>query len=182
MGNPRSLNFITKVEILKLWYTYWRELKNPQSSAECHGVNNLTVSRRLKDVLIYITFFFRQHAASIYGFVCLFRSFVKKNYCLNDQAHFAWFTLWVPRGQLGGSSGAEEDLQWKTTFDGRRPSMEDDLQWKTTSDGRCPLMEDDLWQKTTFDKIQPLTKDILWLKLTFDRVLHDLCRGRATPL
>ena len=29
------------------------------------------------------------------------------------------------------------------TFDGRRLSMEDDLQWKTTFDGRQPLMEAD---------------------------------------
>ena len=26
----------------------------------------------------------------------------------------------------------EDNLQWKMTFDGRRPSMKDDLQWKTT--------------------------------------------------
>ena len=30
----------------------------------------------------------------------------------------------------------EDDLQWKTTFDGRQPSIKDDLQWKTTHDGR----------------------------------------------
>ena len=30
----------------------------------------------------------------------------------------------------------EEDLQWKTTFDGRRPSIEDILRWKTTDGGR----------------------------------------------
>merc|ERR1712055_808500 len=26
----------------------------------------------------------------------------------------------------------EDDLRWKTTFDGRQPLMEDDLRWKTT--------------------------------------------------
>ena len=35
----------------------------------------------------------------------------------------------------------EDDLQWKTTFDGRQPSMEDDLQWKTTFNGRQPSSE-----------------------------------------
>ena len=69
-------------------------------------------------------------------------------YCLNDQAHFAWFTLGVPRGQLGGSSGSEDDIWWKTLFDGRQPLMEDDLRRKTTFDGRRSLTEDDLWQKT----------------------------------
>ena len=28
----------------------------------------------------------------------------------------------------------EDNLRWKTTFDGRQPLMEDDLQWKTTFD------------------------------------------------
>ena len=46
-------------------------------------------------------------------------------YCLNDQAHLAWFTSGVPSGQL---------------WDRRRPSMEDDLWWKTTFDGRRPLI------------------------------------------
>ena len=45
---------------------------------------------------------------------------------------------------IRGSSGAEDDLRWKMTFDGRRPLMEDDLQWKTTFDRRQPLMEDNL--------------------------------------
>jgi hypothetical protein len=46
----------------------------------------------------------------------------------------------------------EDDLQWKTTINGRQPQMEDNLQWKTTSNlqwmttsnGRRPPMEDDL--------------------------------------
>ena len=33
----------------------------------------------------------------------------------------------------------EDNLWWKTTFDGRRPLMEDDLRWKTTFYGRQPL-------------------------------------------
>ena len=93
---------------------------------------------------------FRQHAASIYGFVCSFRfvsfvCFVKKNVCLNDQAHIAWFTSGVAQG----SSEEEDDLWWKTTFDGRRPSTEDDLWQKTI------FTEDDLWRR------QPLTEDDL---------------------
>ena len=54
-------------------------------------------------------------------------------------------------GQLGGSSGAEEDLRWKTPFDGRRPLMEDTIGWKTTLDERHPWMEDDVLLKMTFD-------------------------------
>ena len=41
----------------------------------------------------------------------------------------------------------EDDLQWMTTFDGRRPSVEDDLQWRTTFDGRRFLMEERQPQK-----------------------------------
>ena len=43
-----------------------------------------------------------------------------------------------------------KDLQWKTTFGGRQPSLEDDLRWKMTFNGRQPLVEDDLRWKTTF--------------------------------
>ena len=67
-----------------------------------------------------------------------------------------------------GTSGAEEDLRWKTTFDGRGPLMEDDLWWKTTFDWRPPLTEDDIWRKATFDGRWPLTKDDLWRKMIFD--------------
>ena len=41
----------------------------------------------------------------------------------------------------------EDDLQWKTYFDGRQPAMEDNPQWK----GRRASMEDNLQWKTTFD-------------------------------
>ena len=37
----------------------------------------------------------------------------------------------------------EDDLGWKTTFDGRETSMEDALRWKTTLYGRQLLMEDE---------------------------------------
>ena len=50
----------------------------------------------------------------------------------------------------------KDNLRWKTTFNGRRPSMKDDLQWKTTIDGRGPSMEDDLRWKTTFNGRRPL--------------------------
>ena len=62
----------------------------------------------------------------------------------------------------------EDDIQWKTTFNGRRLLMEDDLRWKTTFNGRRPLMGDDLWWKTTFDGRRPLMEDNLWWKTTFD--------------
>ena len=36
------------------------------------------------------------------------------------------------------------ELIWKTTFDGRQPSMDVALRWKTTFDGRRTLTEDNL--------------------------------------
>ena len=35
----------------------------------------------------------------------------------------------------------EDDLLWKTTYDGRRLMMEDDLRWKTTDEGRVIMVE-----------------------------------------
>ena len=53
----------------------------------------------------------------------------------------------------------EDDLQWKTTFNGRQPSTEGDLQQKTTLNRRLPPMGDDLKQKTTIeDKLQQKMK------------------------
>ena len=63
----------------------------------------------------------------------------------------------------------EDDIWWKTTFDGRRHLMEDDLWWKTIFDGRRPLTEDDFWRKTTFERRRPLTGHNPWGKMTFDR-------------
>ena len=37
----------------------------------------------------------------------------------------------------------EDDLWWKTTYDGRRLMIEDDLWWKTTYDGRRLMMKED---------------------------------------
>ena len=34
----------------------------------------------------------------------------------------------------------EDDLRWKTTIGGRRPSVEDDFWWKTTFGGPCMLL------------------------------------------
>ena len=45
----------------------------------------------------------------------------------------------------------EDDLWWRTTFDGRRPCMKGNLGWKTTLDGRQPLIK----------KKGPLMKDKL---------------------
>ena len=42
----------------------------------------------------------------------------------------------------------ENDLRWKTPFNGRQPSVEDDLRWKTTFGGRQLLVEDDLCMLT----------------------------------
>ena len=66
----------------------------------------------------------------------------------------------------------ENDLQWKRTFTGRRPSVEDDLWWKTTFRGRWPLVEDDLWWKTTFSGRRPSVENDLWCKKTFIGSLH----------
>jgi hypothetical protein len=50
-----------------------------------------------------------------------------------------------------------DDLQWKTTSNGRQPPMEDDLQWKTTSNGRQPhfffkaLMKETLYIPQNYD-------------------------------
>ena len=79
----------------------------------------------------------------------------------------------------------EDDLQWKMTFNGKRPFMGDDCLWKmafygrpsfiedrilweTTFDGRRHLTEDGLWWKTTFDGEQPLVEEDLWWKKIFD--------------
>ena len=65
-------------------------------------------------------------------FVCLFRQkfFLSKrpsSYCL---IHFRG-SSGAAQGQLGGGRRPlmEDDLRWKTTFEGRWPFMEDDLQW-----------------------------------------------------
>ena len=61
----------------------------------------------------------------------------------------------------------DEDLQWKTTFDGRPPLMKDNLRWKMTFDGRRPSMEDNLRWKTTFDGKRPSMEDDIRWKTTF---------------
>ena len=62
----------------------------------------------------------------------LFVSFVKKIFCLNDQAYNCLIYFYIKYIS-------------KITFDGRRPFMEDDF------NGRRHLMEDDLRWKTTFN-------------------------------
>ena len=47
-------------------------------------------------------------------------------------------------------------------YDGRHPLMEENLQWKTTFDIRRPSME------KIIKILQPLVKDDLQLKTTFD--------------
>ena len=79
----------------------------------------------------------------------------------------------------------EEDLRWKTTFEGWQPLMEDHLLWKTTCNGRWPSMEDGLWWKTTFDGIRPLIEDNLWWKTAFNRrwlLIESALKLTATPL
>ena len=59
----------------------------------------------------------------------------------------------------------EDNIYWKTTFDGRQPSMEDDLQWKRTFDGRQPSIEDGLQWKTTFDGRRPSMEDDIFRQI-----------------
>ena len=73
----------------------------------------------------------------------------------------------------------EDDLWWKTTFDGRRPWMKEDHWWKTTFEGRWPQREDDFYgrrPKTTFDGGPPLMEDSLWWKMTFDGWWPSICK------
>ena len=42
-----------------------------------------------------------------------------------------------------------------------RLMVEDDLQWKTNFDGRRPLVESNLWGKTTFCERRPSVEDYL---------------------
>ena len=108
------------------------------------------------------------------------------DFCLNDQAHIAWFTSGVARGQLRGSQEEEDYLWWKTTFDGIQPSMEDDLRWRTPSmedglrwktDERRPSIEDNLRWKTTFDGKRPSMEDDLRWKATFLGILWHIHSG-----
>ena len=68
----------------------------------------------------------------------------------------------------GRRPSMEDDLQWKTTFNGRRPSMEDDFQWKPPLNGRWPSMEDTLQWKTPFNGRWPSMEDHLQWKTTFN--------------
>ena len=95
---------------------------------------------------------------------------------------FAWFTSWVAGGQLGGRRrlSMEDNLPWKTTFDGRQPLIEDNLRWKTTLDGRRPSMEDNLWWKTTFYGRPPSVEDDLYVLVLFS--LPELLTIRSCSL
>ena len=47
----------------------------------------------------------------------------------------------------------EDNLQWKTTFNGKQPPIEENLQWKTNSSGRRPPIEDQLHLKGNIKNI-----------------------------
>ena len=91
--------------------------------------------------------------------------------CLNDQAYYCLIhfggSLGTTRGQLRDSS-TEDDIRWKTTYDGRRLMMEDNLWWKTTYDGRRFMVEDDLWWKTSYEGRLLMMEDDLGWKMTYD--------------
>ena len=69
--------------------------------------------------------------------------------------------LWWKTTFDGGQPSIEDDHQLKRSFGGRRNSIEDKLRWKTTFDGRWPTMEDDRQWKTTFNWRRPLLEDDL---------------------
>ena len=56
----------------------------------------------------------------------------------------------------------EDNLWWKTTFDGRWPLMEDNPLWKMIFNGRWPLMEDKLWWNTLPLIEQHQQQHLLW--------------------
>jgi hypothetical protein len=56
----------------------------------------------------------------------------------------------------------KDDLQWKTTSNGRQPQMEDNLKWKTTSNGRQPPMN-----TTSNGRKHPMKDDLKILKVEF---------------
>ena len=72
----------------------------------------------------------------------------------------------------------EDNLQWKTNFVGRQPSVEDNLWWKTTFGEGRPLLEDDLRWKTTFSGRQPLLDPCMWPTL---HCVIFLKTGRILP-
>ena len=59
----------------------------------------------------------------------------------------------------------EDNLYWKTTFDGRQPLIGNTFWWKTPFYKRWPLMEEDLWWKTAFDGGQLFFFDKRWLSI-----------------
>ena len=50
-----------------------------------------------------------------------------------------------------GQLSIEDDLQWKTTFNGTHPMMEDGHQLNITINGWQIVMEDNLWSKKNFN-------------------------------
>ena len=98
---------------------------------------------------------FRQHAASIYGFVRQFISLFrpKKIQAISKQGRRLRFGMLSVLTNIRSTKvlwQAEDDLRWKTTFSGKRPQGEDDLWWKTTLCERQTLVEDNPRWKRTF--------------------------------
>ena len=130
-------------------YFLWDSKNSCRESPHSHGGKTLYwVSVLWEEKISFCKVFIFSQSVSLTQYVVLSVRhpvhLFQLAYCLNDQAHFAWLTLGVPRGQLRGRRRhlMEDDLRWKTTFDGGRPSTEDDLWRKTIFDGRRPLTED----------------------------------------
>ena len=68
----------------------------------------------------------------------------------------------------------EDDRWWKSTLEGRWPSMADTIRWKTNFDGRGPSKKDRIWCKMT----RNCRLTCLPLRLTFDGTLDWIITTR----
>ena len=125
-----------------------------------------------------VPYLFRQHTASIYGFVRMLRLYAtstKKFRSLLDKVGGKNLNVdcshkyKINQGFMVGGRrpSVEEDLWWKTTFCGRRPLVENNLWWKTTFGGRRPFVKDDFRWKMTFGGRRSWVEDNLGWKTTF---------------
>ena len=141
---------------------------------------------------------FRQHAASIYGFVRSCVSFVrqKKFRPLLSKVGGWDLVCWLLSQILDQprcygrwkTTFCKDDQRWKTTFIGKQPSVgrwpsvEDNFWWKITFAWRQTLVEDDLQWKMTFGERQPSMEDDLWSKTTFGQRQPSVEGGGAKKI
>ena len=80
--------------------------------------------------------------------------------------------LWWKTIFNGKRPSVKTIFKWKMTFGVRRPSVEDDLQWKMTLGGRQPSVGRQPQWKMTFGGRRPSVEDNLQWKMTFGGSLH----------